>query len=244
MQRKGYSIMKNIRELKKESKHDFDSLRSVMAVLRGEEGCPWDREQTHESIRGCLIEETYEVVEAIDTKDPVLLREELGDLLFQVVFHARIEEEQGIFDIEDVIRDITEKMMHRHPHVFGPTEARDSETVLKNWDEIKKEEKQIESVSQALRRVPPYLPALMRAQKIQDKARKKLSVGYLSSEEALSAAKNSMSVGEENLASNLANAVFALCAAAQLEKIDLEAALTRQCEAFIMEIADREKKKI
>lgn len=233
--------MKNIQELKQESKHDFDSLRSVMAILRGKGGCPWDREQTHESIRGCLIEETYEVVEAIDTKDTVLLREELGDLLFQAVFHARIEEERGAFDIEDVIHDITEKMMHRHPHVFGTTEVKDSEAVLKNWEEIKKEEKQIESVSQALRRVPPYLPSLMRAQKIQDKARKKLSSGYLSSKEALLDAKNSISAESGDLASNLANAVFALCAVAQLEGIDLEAALTRRCEVFITEIAGREK---
>ncbi len=233
--------MKNIQELKREGKHDFDSLRSVMTVLREEGGCPWDREQTHASIRGCLIEETYEVIEAIDTEYPALLREELGDLLFQVVFHARIEEERGTFDIEDVIHDITEKMIHRHPHVFSAAGAKTSEAVLQNWEEIKKEEKQIESVSQALRRVPPYLPALMRAQKIQDKARKKLSTGYLSSGEALSAAKNCISAASGDLASDLASAVFALCAAAQLVGIDLEAALTQRCDTFIEEIASREK---
>ncbi|MCI8611731.1 MAG: MazG family protein [Clostridiales bacterium] len=227
--------MKIIQELKSEKRHDFDSLRSVMAVLRGEGGCPWDREQTHASIRGCLIEETYEVVEAIDTDNPALLREELGDLLFQAVFHARIEEEQGAFDIDDVIHDITEKMIHRHPHVFSTVEAATSEAVLQNWDEIKKEEKQIESVTQSLRRIPPYLPALMRAQKIQDKARKKLSIGYLSSGEALSDAKRCISGESEDFAADLANTVFALCAAAQLEGIDLEAALTQRCDTFITE---------
>ncbi len=227
--------MKNIKELKSEKRHDFNSLRSVMAVLRGEGGCPWDREQTHASIRGCLIEETYEVVEAIDTENPALLREELGDLLFQAVFHAHIEEEQGTFDIDDVIHDITEKMIHRHPHVFSTAEATTSEAVLQNWDEIKKEEKQIESVTQSLRRIPPYLPALMRAQKIQDKARKKLSIGYLSNKAALSDVKRCISGESGDFAADLANTVFALCAVAQLEGIDLEAALTQRCDAFITE---------
>ena len=230
--------MKNVQELKEETVHDFASLRSMMAILRGEGGCPWDREQTHESIRKCLIEETYEVVEAIDTKNTTLLREELGDLLFQVMFHARIEEEKGTFTIDDVIQDITEKMIHRHPHVFEAEEAADSEAVLRNWEEIKSEEKQIESVSQALRRVPPFLPALMRAQKIQGKARKKISVGYGSKEEALAAGAECLegAVQKEDIGTLLAEAVFALCAAAELEGIDLEAALSHRCDAFVESI--------
>ena len=222
--------MKNKQELINEKKHDFDSLRSVMALLRGEGGCPWDREQTHASIRKCLIEETYEVVEAIDTEDAALLREELGDLLFQAVFHARIEEEKGSFTIEDVVHDITAKMIHRHPHVFAAGDAKNSDQVLQKWEEIKSQEKQIESVAQSLRRVPPYLPALLRAQKIQGKARKKLDFGYASWEEALAAAETA-EVADP--ASELAEKVFALCAAAELEGIDLEAALSHRCDAFI-----------
>ena len=222
--------MKNKQEIINEKKHDFDSLRSVMALLRGKGGCPWDREQTHASIRKCLIEETYEVVEAIDTEDAALLREELGDLLFQAVFHARIEEEKGSFTIEDVVHDITAKMIHRHPHVLGAGDAKNSDQVLQKWEEIKSQEKQIESVAQSLRRVPPYLPALLRAQKIQCKARKKLAFGYTSCEDALAAAVSAKGV---DLASELAEKVFALCAAAEMEGIDLEAALSHRCDAFI-----------
>ena len=119
--------MKNKLELLKEDKHDFDSLVSVMAALRSEGGCPWDMEQTHSSVRKCLIEETYEVIEAIDKNDALLLREELGDLLFQVVFHARIEDEEGRFTIDDVVHDITHKMITRHPHVFADTVVADSD---------------------------------------------------------------------------------------------------------------------
>lgn len=230
--------MKNKQELINEKKHDFDSLRSVMALLRGEGGCPWDQEQTHASIRKCLIEETYEVVEAIDTEDVALLREELGDLLFQAVFHARIEEEKGCFSIEDVVHDITAKMIHRHPHVFAAGDAKNSDQVLQKWEEIKFQEKQIESVAQSLRRVPPYLPALLRAQKIQGKAWKKLELGYASREEAFAAVET---VEGMDPASELAEKVFALCAAAELEGIDLEAALSHRCDAFIdsVEIFER-----
>lgn len=119
--------LKTKSELLKENKHDFNSLVSVMAALRSEGGCPWDIEQTHSSVRKCLIEETYEVIEAIDKHDPALLREELGDLMFQVVFHARIEDEEGRFNIDDVVHDITHKMITRHPHVFAETVVSDSE---------------------------------------------------------------------------------------------------------------------
>ena len=108
-----------ISELKQKECYTFEDLIAVTRVLRSERGCPWDREQDHHSIRSELIEETYEVVEAIDTDDPVLLREELGDLLFQIIFHAQIEAEADRFTVNEVIHDITAKMVHRHPHVFG-----------------------------------------------------------------------------------------------------------------------------
>lgn len=151
-------------------RYDFEDLLCVMQILRSENGCPWDREQDHHSIRPSLIEETYEVVEAIDTDDPVLLQEELGDLLFQIVFHAQIEKEKQAFDVNDVIHDITEKMIHRHPHVFGTVAVENSDEVLQNWEVIKTEEKQRNTLVDKLRAIPPMLPALMRASKVRKKA--------------------------------------------------------------------------
>lgn len=159
-------------KLKTEEKHDFNSLRELVEVLRSEEGCPWDAEQTHATIRTDLIEETYEVVEAIDTDSRELLREELGDVLFQVIFHSRIEEEQGGFDVIDVIGDIVDKMILRHPHVFGDVEVDGSAQVLDNWEKIKKVEKSRTTVKEQLEAVPKQFPALIRAKKVAKKAAK------------------------------------------------------------------------
>jgi tetrapyrrole methylase family protein/MazG family protein len=138
--------------------------------LRSEEGCPWDREQTHQSIRKEFIEETYEVIEAIDTDNRELLREELGDVLLQIVFHSQIEAEKESFTVEDVANDICVKLIHRHPHVFGDVEADTTEKVLSNWEKIKSEEKERKTVTDKLRAIPPMLPALMRAEKVGKKA--------------------------------------------------------------------------
>ena len=155
--------------LEKES-YDIDDLVTVIEVLRSDEGCPWDREQDHKSIRKDLIEETYEVIEAIDTDNRELLREELGDVMLQVVFHARIEEEQGSFSIDEVANDICAKLIHRHPHVFGEIRVESSAQVLSNWEKIKSEEKARVTVTDKLRSIPPMLPALMRAAKVGKKA--------------------------------------------------------------------------
>ena len=159
-----------IAELLSRDRYTFDDLARIMRILRSEKGCPWDREQDHHSIRKCLIEETYEVAEAIDNEDPVLLREELGDLLFQVMFHAQIEAEEGRFCVDDVVDDISKKMIHRHPHVFGTTEVENSQQVLANWETIKTEEKQRNTLVEKLRAIPPMMPALMRASKVGKKA--------------------------------------------------------------------------
>ena len=151
-------------------KYDFEDLVLIISILRGEGGCPWDIEQTHKSIRKDFIEETYEVIEAIDTEDPVLLREELGDVMLQVVFHADIENESGRFDVYDVTHDICAKLIHRHPHVFGELKLDNSADVLENWDKIKGVEKHRETLTDKLRSIPPMLPALMRAQKVGKKA--------------------------------------------------------------------------
>ena len=151
--------------------YDFDDLVDIMELLRSNEGCPWDREQTHESIRNNFIEETYEVIEAIDTNDPKLLREELGDVLLQVAFHARMEEEKGNYDIHDVCNDVCAKLVHRHPHVFGEAQIGNSQEVLKVWNDIKNDEKQRITMTDKLRAIPPMLPALMRAEKVGKKAK-------------------------------------------------------------------------
>lgn len=147
----------------------FNDLLAIMRRLRGPGGCPWDAEQTHESLTRYLLEETYEVIEAIDLKSPELLKEELGDLLLQPVFHAAIAEENGTFTMADVIRTLCDKLIRRHPHVFGDMEIRDSTAQIENWEKIKKAEKGEERRS-ALSGVPPHLPALLKAQKITEKA--------------------------------------------------------------------------
>ena len=159
-------------QLLKKDRYSFEDLKIILQLLRGENGCPWDREQDHHSIRANLIEETYEVVEAIDNDDPVLLREELGDLLFQIFFHAELEKEVDHFTVEDVVDEICKKMITRHPHVFGDVSADTTAEVLKNWDAIKSEEKQRLSLEDKLRAIPPMLPSLMRASKVIKKSKK------------------------------------------------------------------------
>lgn len=164
-------------KLIKEQTHDFESLLQLVETLRSPGGCPWDIEQTHTSIRSDLIEETYEVVEAIDTDNSKLMREELGDLLFQIIFHCDMEREAGNFTVNDVIQDVCDKMILRHPHVFSSalsgSEAVDtSEKVLDAWDKIKKEEKSRLTVKDEMEAVPKMLPALMRCQKVTGKAMK------------------------------------------------------------------------
>lgn len=152
------------------SVYDVNDLVTIVELLRLPGGCPWDREQTHASLRKDLIEETYEVIEAIDNNDPDLLTEELGDLLLQIVLHARIEQEEGRANFEGVAQGVCRKMIHRHPHVFGEGKADTVAQVLTNWEKIKSEEKARRTVTDQLRAVPRQLPALMRAAKVGKKA--------------------------------------------------------------------------
>ena len=145
----------------------FDRLCEIVAQLRAPDGCPWDREQTHESLLPALIEEAYEVAGAVRAKDDANFREELGDLLLLIVMHAEIAQETGRFKIDSVIGDVTEKLIRRHPHVFGKSDARDSGAVLKQWESIKRAEK---TGKHYLDGLPAALPALVRAQKAQSKA--------------------------------------------------------------------------
>ena len=164
------TLEEKIRLMAEKKEYCFEDLITIVEILRSEKGCPWDREQSHKSIRKDFIEETYEVIEAIDTENSELLREELGDVLLQVVFHANIEAEQKRFDRNDVANDICVKLVHRHPHVFGDVFADTSEKVLSNWEKIKSEEKERKTVTDKLRAIPPMLPALMRAEKVGKKA--------------------------------------------------------------------------
>lgn len=162
----------NIKKITEKKRYDFNDLREIMEILRSENGCPWDKEQTHASIRNNFIEETYEVVEGIDSNDNDILKEELGDVLLQVVFHTRMAEEEGAFNIDDVTDGICKKLIRRHPHIFAEVKASTSEEVLNNWDEIKKEEKKRKTATDNLRSVSSAMPALLRAGKIQQKAAK------------------------------------------------------------------------
>ena len=154
------------------NKKDFQDLLDIIETLRNPGGCPWDREQTHESLKSALLEECYEVIDAIENEDEDALIEELGDVLLQVVFHASIGKEDGYFDIMDVIGGISNKMINRHPHVFGNEKANTSEQVLVNWDEIKKEEKGIKTLTEEMQNIAKSLPATTRAYKVQKKAKK------------------------------------------------------------------------
>jgi MazG family protein len=145
-----------------------DRLRNIVAQLRSPEGCPWDREQTHESLKPHLVEECYELIDAIDAGDDKEMKEELGDLLLQVVLHSQMASEEGRFSMDDVATVIADKLVHRHPHVFGENKLPDSEAVLRQWEVIKRAEKQ--ERESALDGVPKGLPALARAQKVQTKA--------------------------------------------------------------------------
>ena len=207
-------------------------------MLRSDEGCPWDREQTHKSVRKEFIEETYEVIEAIDTDNPVLLREELGDVLLQVAFHTQMEREQGGFTLDDVANDVCVKLIHRHPHVFGDVVAETPEKVLANWEVIKSDEKERRTVTDKLRSIPPMLPALMRAEKVGKKAScfdfpdadsvmLKVNEELSELEEALSN-NDSMAIEEE-----MGDLIFSVVSLCRKIGVEPEVALNKATEKFI-----------
>lgn len=161
-----------ISEMVKKTHYEIDDLIEIVEILRSPEGCPWDREQSHKSIRRDLLEEAYEVAEAIDSGSDTALSEELGDLLLQVVFHAQIAKEENSFDFSNAVDGVCKKMILRHPHVFGDVTANSTDEVLKNWDEIKRAEKDIKSPAEELDAVAHTLPSLMRAAKLAGKCKK------------------------------------------------------------------------
>lgn len=218
--------------------YGFEDLIDVVEVLRSEEGCPWDREQDHKSIRKDFIEETYEVIEAIDTDNPELLREELGDVLLQVVFHAQIEREKQVFTVEDVANDICVKLIHRHPHVFGDVKADTSEKVLSNWEKIKSDEKDRKTVTDKLRAIPPMLPALMRAEKVGKKAS---CFDFSDAEsvmakvyEELDELRAAMAASDaDNISEELGDLLLTVTSLARKLGVESEVALNKATEKFI-----------
>jgi len=219
--------------------YNVEDFRRIIEVLRSEGGCPWDREQTHESIRRNLLEEAYEVCEAIDEKSAEHLREELGDLMMQVIFHARIEEEQGRFDLDDVADGACKKLILRHPHVFGDVTVASSEEVLRNWDAIKRLEKAQRTASDAVDSVAKTLPALWRADKIQSKAAK---AGFDWAETADALAKLREELGEleetvragdqEAVDEELGDLLLAAVNVSRFTHTDPEMALHAACDKF------------
>lgn len=220
--------------------YNINDFVKIIALLRGEGGCPWDREQTHESIRRNALEEAYEVCEAIDEGDPEHLKEELGDLLMQVLFHAQIEKEAGGFDIDDVADAACKKLIYRHPHVFGSVEVESSSEVLENWDTLKRKEKAQDTVATAMDDVAETLPALWRAEKVQKKAAK---VGFdwpdvsgalekisEETEELREAIKNQ---DQENIVEEIGDLIFSTVNTARFVGVDPEQAAHRACEKFI-----------
>ena len=216
----------------------FKKLCDIVAQLRAPGGCPWDREQTHESLLPATIEEAYEVAEAARSKNEAHFREELGDLLLLVVMHAEIAHESGQFDIGSVIAEITEKLVRRHPHVFGESNARDAGAVLKQWEAIKREEKKTDT--HYLASLPRALPALMRAQKAQSKVARvnfdwaELRDVLAKVEEELGEVKSAIE-GEDrrSIEDEIGDLLFAVVNLARKTKLDAETALQSATEKFV-----------
>lgn len=188
-------------------RYNINDLIDIVSILRSENGCPWDKVQTHESIRKDFIEEVYEVIEAIDLKDKDLLKEELGDVLLNTVFHAQIETEKGNFNFDDVCNDICQKMIVRHPHVFGDISANTTDQVLNNWDKIKMNTKGQTTYTETLESVAKSLPALMRAEKVGKRA-SKANMDFKNIQDALQCVKDETNELQEAIGNNSVQDVY------------------------------------
>ncbi len=228
-------MKERIKAIKAKSRYDTNDLREIMEILRSPDGCPWDREQNHKSIRRDLIEETYEVIEAIDKDDKTLMCEELGDLMLQVMFHSRISEEAGDFSLDDVTDGICKKLILRHPHIFADVKADTSEEVLKNWDKIKVVEKKQKSDREVLDSVSHSLPALIRADKLVSKA------GKLGLAVSQNPAVDALANGCENKEKFIGELLFSVVSLAKSIGVDGEKALADACDALVMSASDEKK---
>ena len=230
----------------RKNSYDLKDLEKIVSILRAPGGCPWDAEQDHKSLRRALLEESCEVIEAINEEDPDHLKEELGDVLLQVVFHADIEREEGRFDLTAVADGVSKKLLFRHPHVFGDVEVADSAEVLVNWDALKRQEKDQETYTDTLTAVAKSLPALWRAEKVQKKAKKAGfdwpdctgAVDKLSEE--LDELKEAIAQGS-NMEEELGDLLFSVVNVSRFLKADPEEALNTATEKFISRFAKVER---
>ena len=219
-------------------RYDYNDLLEIIRLLRSPEGCPWDKVQTHESIRRGLLEEAYEAAEAIDARDTDLLKEELGDVLMQVVFHADIEKDAGHFDMDDVCDGVVKKLLFRHPHVFGAAHEDSPESVLLSWDKLKRREKGQKTTADALDAVARSLPGLWRAEKLQKKAAD-AGFDWPDVQGALDkldeeTAELRQAVAENgDVSGELGDVLFAAVKVGRFRGVDPEEAITLTCEKFI-----------
>ncbi|MCR4862084.1 MAG: nucleoside triphosphate pyrophosphohydrolase [Ruminococcus sp.] len=235
-------------EYQQKNHYSIGDLIDIVRLLRSEGGCPWDREQTHSSIRNDFLEETCEVIEAIDLEDPELLREELGDVLLQVVFHCRIEEETSSFCFDDVCDEVCKKLIIRHPHVFGDVSADTTDQVLKNWDAIKMKTKGQETYTDTLTSVAKSLPALMRAQKVGKRAMR-AGMDFRCADDAIACIEaekaeliKAVAAGDaQNIEEELGDLLFSCVNAARHLGVDAEFALKASTEKFIKRFSVTEK---
>ena len=222
--------------------YDVRDLEEIVRILRAPGGCPWDAEQTHESIRRNFLEEAYEAVEAIDEKNPDHLKEELGDVLLQVLFHARMEQEAGRFNLDDVADGVCKKLIYRHPHVFGDVSVTGTGEVLTNWEELKRKEKGQATNTDALDAVARSLPALWRAEKVQKKAKKAgfdwpdISGALDKLSEELDELKTAVAQGT-NVEEELGDLLFSAVNVSRFLKADPEVALGKATDKFISRFA-------
>ncbi len=228
-------MQKRIEALKSKKNYSINDLREIMEILRSPEGCPWDREQDHKSIRRDLIEETYEAIEAIDTENNTLMCEELGDLMLQVIFHSRIAEEAGEFSFDDVADGICKKLILRHPHVFADVSADTSAEVLKNWDKIKVVEKKQKSDREVLDSVSHSLPSLIRADKLTSKA-KKFGVAVPENDTI-----NSLAADVPDKERFIGDLLFSVVSLSKSLGVDGEKALSDACDRVVLSASDGEK---
>ena len=220
--------------------YNFDDLIEIMKYLRSEKGCSWDRKQTHESLRGTVLEESYEVIEAINNKDIDNLKEELGDLLLQVVFHSEIAEEEHNFSINNVISSLCTKLIRRHPHIFAEIELIQSEQVQEQWDLIKKKEHNYSTISEEMKAIPKALPALVRASKVQKKAAKigfdfeNITDVFDKVYEELDELKEAYINGNQNdINEEIGDVMFSIVNLSRFFDINVEFSLTNAIEKFI-----------
>ena len=222
----------------RKERYDWEDLLTIMRILRAPGGCPWDREQTHSSIRRNFLEETYEVLDAIDHDDASGMCEELGDVLMQVAFHAQIEAERGRFTMANVVDGVARKLVYRHPHVFGDVQADTSQQVLANWDVLKRREKGQQTTAQALDAVARSLPGLWRAEKLQSKAARDgfdwpdISGALDKLDEEVSELHRA-AAGDGDVTEELGDVLFAAVKVGRFVGVDPEVAIHGTCEKFI-----------